>query len=217
MRGLILNEATAEILIYGVIGDPWGDGVMARNVRDALKQVGQRDVNVRIHSPGGSVFEASAIHTYLTEWKHQVSVSVDGLAASAASVVAMAGHTVKMAATSMMMIHDPWTISMGDAAALRKDAELLDKIRDQIAEVYAKRAGGTAAQFQELMAKETWLTPEEAISLGLADEITGQASVENRYDLSAFKNAPKVWPQPKADAGTPRRTAMRQRLATAEI
>lgn len=217
MRGLILNEAASEILIYGVIGDPWGDGVMAKHVRDALKQVGQRDINVRIHSPGGSVFEASAIYHFLTEWKHQVTVSVDGLAASAASVVAMAGHQVKMAATSMMMIHDPWTISIGDSTQLRKDAELLDKMRDQIAEVYAKRSGRKADEFATLMAAETWLTPEEALNLGLADEITGQAAVENRYDLSSFKNAPKAWPKASQPKKTPRNDMAERRLRVASV
>lgn len=159
------------ILIYDEIGpDAWGL-VSAKSILQQLDAADQQPVEVRINSPGGDVLEAQAIYNALLRHPAPVTVHIDALAASAASYVAMAGQRIEIAANAMLMVHNPWTIAAGDAEELRKTAEVLDKLRLQFGQTYAARSKLELADVLEMMDEETWLTAEEAVQHGLADDI----------------------------------------------
>ena len=186
---------TAEILIYEVIGeDFWtGGGVTAKGFSDELKALGDvKTINLRINSPGGSVFDGVAIYNNLAQHPAKVNVYIDALAASIASIIAMAGDTITMAENAMMMIHNPWALVVGDSNDMRKEADLLDKIRDTLVTTYATRTGKKAEEITAMMDAETWFTAEEAKEAGFADAIVAGKKAANLYDLSVFKNAPTV-------------------------
>lgn len=217
MSKLILNdgENRAEILFYDVIGpDFYGEGLTAKSVKEALNKVGaKKRVLARINSPGGSVFEASAMYNLLKDHPAGVDVSIDGACFSAASFLAMVGENVSMAANAMMMIHDPWTIALGNAAEMRKTADMLDQVRDLIVDTYAARTTKLSREeLVKMMADETWLKPQSCLEHGLIDEVSENKKVENRYDLSQFqarwKNFPQDWPQ---QPQTPRLEAAKAR------
>lgn len=128
-------------------------------------------INLAINSPGGDIFDGVAITNLLRAHKARIRVQVDGLAASIASVIAMAGDELVMAPNSEMMIHDGWSGCRGNADAMRKAAALLDHLSDNISTAYATRAGGTPASWRELMKAETWFSAEEAVAAGLADSV----------------------------------------------
>lgn len=180
---------SAEISIYDEIG---GWGVSAKAFANDLKELrGVTDITLRLNSPGGSVFDGMAIYNLLKGHDAQITVYVDGLAASMASVIAMAGDLIVMPENSLMMIHNPWTMTAGDAAELRKNAELLDKIKTAMLSAYSSRTGMDEAAIAELMDAETWFTGAEAVANGFADETVEAVKMAACFDLSGFKNAPK--------------------------
>lgn len=166
-----------ELWIYDIIGFGFfEEGVTSKSVRDELTKFDRKQpINVRINSPGGDVFEAVAIRALLAEWSAGVTVQVDGLAASAASYIATVGNTVSMAEGAMFMVHDPWTVAIGNAAEMQKAAATLDKIADSLVGAYAKKAGKSHDEVRETMKAETWMTADEAIDYGLADVKTEEA------------------------------------------
>lgn len=192
VRNLATGEA--EILIYDFIGfDPFFGGVSAQDFVRELRGISANKILVRINSPGGDVFEAMAIKTALDEHPAAIEVHIDGLAASAASWVGLGADKVVIAPHAMMMIHEPWNIVASDAAGLRKEADLLDKMGGDIAAIYSEKAGGTVDAWRALMLDETWYTDQAAVDAGLADEISGAAVAQNRYDptiLNIFKRTP---------------------------
>lgn len=157
----------AEVMIYDSIGGWFG--VYADEFIDELRGITAPKMRVRINSPGGSVFEGIAIANALRAHPATVTVQVDGLAASIASVIAMAGDRIEMAPNSMLMIHEASGMCMGDAAEMTKMAEVLDLISTNISNAYAARAGGTAADWRAAMHAETWYLPDAAVEAGLAD------------------------------------------------
>jgi len=161
-----------EILIYGDIGESmWGDSVTASSIKSDLSGM-QGDITVRINSPGGSVFDGFAIYNLLRAHDGAVTVYVDGLAASAASVIAMAGDEVVMGDAAMMMIHDPWTMAIGSSEEFLKTAETLEKIKDSIVIAYLSRAKGLDSdEVSNMMREETWMTSREALDMGFATRI----------------------------------------------
>ena len=167
-----------ELAIYGEIGlSPWGDGVTASAVRQELESVGAGDtIRVRINSPGGDAFDGVAIHNLLREHKARVVVEIDGVALSAASIIAMAGDEIRMPSNALMMIHDPWTMAVGGADDLRDEADRLDKVTSALVNTYADRSGMDRERVRELMAAETWLTASEAVEFGLADIVLERAA-----------------------------------------
>jgi ATP-dependent Clp protease protease subunit len=183
-----------EVLLYDLIGyDSWfGDGISAKAFREQIKAVKTKTISLRINSPGGSVTEASAMLAALDEWPGRIEVDVDGLAASAASFVAMAGDKIRVASNALVMIHDPVSGVRGGADEMRRTADLLDKVKGQIIDAYARRAKVSADKLAELMAAETWFTGAEAVEAGLADEVTGSVRVSNSFDLGrfGFRHAP---------------------------
>lgn len=157
----------SELLLYMEIGY-WG--ITAQDVADQLQ--GRRgDLHVRINSPGGDVFDGYAIYNMLAAYAGVVTVTVEGLAASAASFIAMAGDTIEMCLASKMMIHDASGVCMGDAAEMREWADVLDSISDTIATVYAERSGSDAGEWRAIMQAERWYGPQQAVDAGLADTI----------------------------------------------
>lgn len=188
------SDDTAEVWLYDVIGDSW-EGTTGKQFADDLKRMGNvSTLMVYVNSPGGSVFDGIAIHNVLRRHRARKIVQIDGVAASIASVVAMAGDEIQIAANGMMMIHDPWAFAMGTAEEMRKMADALDKVRVAILNSYVDRATASEEQLSEWMADETWFTAEEAIDAGLADSMTEEVAMAAfaDLDLSPFKNTPDV-------------------------
>ena len=189
----IVNAAeTPEILLFDIIGPSEFGFISPRDVAQALKEIGPVDaLTVRINSPGGSIYDGMAIYNLLKNHRAHITVEIDGLAASIASVIAQAGDTIRIAENALMMTHLPAVIMFGTADDLRKGADVLDTMKDQIADVHAARSGRPAAEFLALMEAETWFSGAEAVEAGMATEISENKQVTNAFDLSHFKNAPK--------------------------
>ena len=159
----------AEILLYDIIG-AWG--ISAKQFASDLKALGGGTITLRINSPGGDVMDGTAVFNLLKADGRPITVHIDGMAASMASVIAMAGHKVVMPANALMMVHNPWTVSVGNAEQLRKDADLLDKVAGQIVGAYAGKCGDKTKRddIVVLMDAETWMDGKEAVAAGFADE-----------------------------------------------
>lgn len=183
----------AEIMIYDEIG-LWG--VTAKEFVDQLNALEVKTIDLRLNTPGGSVFDGNAIFNALQRHPAEVNVYVDGLAASMGSVIALAGRSVRMAENAMIMIHNPWTLAIGDADQLRDTADVLDKLRGGIAQTYVAKTGMDIEAVHEAMDAETWFTAEEALNAGLADEIIvgvdAKATAKMKAALTRFKNAPQI-------------------------
>lgn len=200
-------ESVAELVLYGPISqESWyGDEVTPKQLSDDLAAMGDvTEISVRINSGGGDVFAGTAIHSILKRHKASVTVYVDGLAASIASIIAMAGDKIIMPKGSMMMIHNPWTFAMGDAKDLRKTAETLDQVRDSLITIYSDKTGLSAEEIIPLLDAETWLSAAEAVKKGFATEveeklsiaasIRGNTAMINGIEVewSKFANAPEL-------------------------
>jgi len=186
-----LDAGEAEILIYDEIDPFWGTG--AKDFAEGLKALGAvTTIHVRINSPGGDVFDGVAIYNQLAQHSAKVIIHVDGLAASIASVIAMAGDEIHLAENALMMIHDPWSFTGGTAADLRAMADLLDTVATTIVTTYAARTGRDAEDIRAMMAAETWMDATEALDQGFADLITEAKRMAARFDPQAFgfKNTP---------------------------
>jgi len=162
------DETQAEISIYDEIG---GFGVGAKQFLGELGRLKGKHLHLRINSPGGSVVEGTAIFNALRRHQGGVTVHIDALAASMASVIAMAGMPVYMADNALLMVHNPWTITAGDSDELRKEADLLDKLKASIRNAYQRKTGLPEDQLQTMMDAETWLDSVDAVALGFADAI----------------------------------------------
>lgn len=184
----------ADIFIYDDIGDSF-DGTTAKSFAAELKGVrNARQLNIFINSPGGSVFDGVAIFNQIKRHRGRKVVNIDGIAASIASVIAMAGDEINIAANGMVMIHDPWALSVGTANDMRKMADNLDKVRDTILDTYVARTNEDRDFVSEMMEEETWMTAQEALELGFADNITGEVALAAKvsdFDLSKFKHTPE--------------------------
>lgn len=198
------DAGPAELLIYDEI-DSWF-GVSAEQLaRDVAKLDDGRALNVRINSPGGNAFDGIAILNTLRNHPGPVTVYVDGLAASAASFIAMAGDEIVMSRNAELMIHNGHGLVIGDADDMRKMADNLDRVTSNIASIYAERAGGTVDDWKAAMADETWYSATEAVEAGLADRVDGppkqrdeRSQVAAKFDLSIFNHAGrKAAPPPR--------------------
>lgn len=192
--GVRAEADTTEINIYDVIGF-WG--VSAAEIRRKLDEVRTAKLLVRINSPGGDVFDGLAIYNDLAAHPAEVTVRVTGLAASAASLIAMAGKRIEIGANAFLMIHNAWVVGIGDKAELRQLADVLAEIDVALAGTYARRTGKTAKDVAALMDAETWLSGETAIAEKFADAVIGDAEddapgARARFDLNtrAFKRVP---------------------------
>ena len=206
---------TAEISIYDEIGF-WG--VTAQSFSKDLKALGNdlKQINLHIHSPGGDVFDGIAIYNLLKKHPANVTVYIDGLAASMASVIAMAGNEVIMPENAMMMIHKPWGIQGGDAEDMRKYADLLDKVENTLIPAYASKTGKTPEELAEMLSAETWLNGKECVEQGFADKLAeplvAMASIKSKK-LEDFEKMPNeiknmlFKPQGNAGVAAPQATA----------
>lgn len=194
-----ISDTSAEIDIDGdIVTDEWYDSdTSAAGFRDLLKEIGAVDtIELHINSDGGDVFEGVAIYNMLKQNSAKVNVYIDGLAASIASVIAMAGDAIFMPKNTMLMIHNPWTVAMGNANELRKTADSLDKMTNSIVSAYLDKANEKLNEdtVKSLMDEETWLTANEALDYGLADEILepveAVAGLTGNY-AKLFKHIPK--------------------------
>jgi ATP-dependent protease ClpP protease subunit len=183
-----------EILIYGIVGDSW-DGLDAATLVPLISE-GSDDLDIRINSPGGYVMEGLAIYNAIIRAAatgRTVTTHIDGLAASMGSVIAMAGSEIIMADNALMMIHNPWDCACGDAAELRRAADQLDRIRDQIVGIYSKRTGLGADELIAMLDAETWLTPQDALDKKFVTSLSEGLSVA-ACNVSAFgfRKAPET-------------------------
>lgn len=201
----VKNEVNgnSEILLYGPIAGEsswWGDEVTPRSFAEDLESLGGRDVTVRINSGGGDVFAAHAIHNQLVAYKGRVTVVIDGLAASAATIIAVAGDRIIMPSNALFMIHNP-AIGLSDyygADELLKAAEALNTIKGSIVAAYRKRCKASAEELAAMMDAETWMGAAECLEKGFVDEIQGSVSpvlngsslIVNsvNFDMKNFKN-----------------------------
>lgn len=205
IRAEVTTAGDPELVIYDFI-DSWGGdwGVSAAEVAAALAQIGAVPaLTVRLNSPGGDYFEGVSIAGMLARNTAQVTVCVDGLAASAASVIAMGADRIVMGQGSQMMIHEASSVAFGTADDMRRCASMLDQTNDDIAGMYANRTGGEQATWRAAVAEETWYTAAQAVAAGLADEVV---ALPQRAEPVAAR-APQVedrvapWERELLDAG----------------
>lgn len=184
------TDEAVEVSIYDEIG---GFGVSAKDFIQEIQAYKGDRLHVRINSPGGSVIDGTAILNALTRHQGGVTVHIDALAASMASVIAMSGAPVLMAENALLMIHNPWTIAAGDADEMRKTAGLLDRLKDNIVGAYQKKTAMARERISELMDSETWLTALEAVALGFVDaiepEVEAFALADGKARFDKFKQS----------------------------
>ena len=174
------KDTTAELYLYDAIGpDMWGQGITSASVAEALAEMkGAKSLTVRINSPGGDVFDGVAIYNLIRAFKGTKTVCVDGLAASAASMIAMAGDEIVMAHNATMMIHEAWGGCIGNADAMRECADLLDKVtNDAVLGSYA-RTGQTPEQLRAWMKSDTWMSADEALARKFCDRVDSPPAAE---------------------------------------
>lgn len=196
------SNGVLDISIHDEIG-LWG--ISAKDFISELRS--HQDVkviNLSIHSPGGSVLDGLAMYNALTGHSANIYTHVEGIAASAASFVLMAGDTITMPEDAFIMIHNAWGFAMGDADEMRDTADLVDKLQDSIVNIYEKRTGRTQDELREMMKAETWMNAEEALSMGFIDTISDAVGVaakatcfEQYFKSLPFDADPE---QPKIDA-----------------
>lgn len=202
-----------ELMLYGDIASStwWGDEVTPKDFKADLDNLGDiQTLNIHINSDGGDVFAGQAIYSMLKRHSATKNVYIDGLAASIASLIAMAGDKIIMPANSMIMVHNPWTAAMGNSNDFRKLADDMDKIRESMLAVYEAKTGMKQEDIIPLLDLETWMTAQDALDNGFCDEIEEEkqvaASLSGDFlningvnmDLKRFKNAPRLAFLPKA-------------------
>lgn len=201
-----VENTSDTITVYGVIGEDWyGEGVTLKRIDAALRAIGERDVTVYINSPGGDMFEGIAIYNRLREHSHKVTTKVLGMAASAASVIYLAGAERQVASSAFLMIHNCWTFLAGNRHYLRDVADDMEEFDAAMADLYAETSEQPVESMAEMMDDETFIRGKRAVELGLAtgllasDEITQQETEETQQ-----ANALKALDVALAKAGIPR-------------
>lgn len=203
------DDSDSTISIYDVIGqDYWtGEGTTAKRIAAALRAIGKKDVTVNINSPGGDAFEGLAIYNLLREHPGEVTIKVLGLAASAASIVAMGGDKIQISRAGFMMIHNAWVVAVGNRNDLRDFADQLEPFDAAMADIYAVRTGLEQKKVAKMMDAETWIGGQSAIDDGFADELLPSDQVETkaRVQAAAIRRIELALRQ----CGMPRSEAMR--------
>jgi ATP-dependent Clp protease protease subunit len=210
------DEDTGVRTLYldGVIAeDSWFDDDVTPKAFKAELTAGEGDIVIWLNSPGGDCIAASQIYTMLMDYKGTVTVKIDGIAASAASVIAMAGTTVLMAPTALMMVHNPLTVAIGDSEEMKKAIAMLSEVKESIINAYEIKTGQSRTKLSHLMDAETWLNAKKAIELGFADGILEDEKKRSQtedftyaFSRSSVTNSllDKVKPKlPKENTGTP--------------
>ena len=186
------DDDSRTLYLNGVIAEEswFADDITPAMFKEELF-AGSGPITLHISSPGGDCVAASQIYTMLMDYPHDVNVQIDGLAASAASVIAMAGTHVAMSPTSMMMIHNPFTIAMGDSGEMRKAIQLLDEVKESIINAYQIKTGLSRTKLAHLMDSETWMNAKKAVELGFCDEVLYTDSDLPDDDSPGFSYAEK--------------------------
>lgn len=208
------NSGVRILYLDGVIAEEsWFDDDVTPKAFKAELSAGEGDIVIWLNSPGGDCIAASQIYTMLMDYKGKVTVKIDGIAASAASVIAMAGTTVLMAPTALMMVHNPLTVAIGDSEEMQKAIAMLSEVKESIINAYEIKTGQSRAKLSHLMDAETWLNAKKAIELGFADGILDDEKKRLQtedftyaFSRRAVTNSllDKVKPKlPKQQTGTP--------------
>lgn len=195
IRFINKGNKTGEIWLYDVVGEGWFGGMSAKTFVAELQKLGKVDtINLHINSPGGSVFDGVAIYNSLKSHPARIEVDIDSVAASIASLIAMAAApgALRIAENAMIMIHDPMGITAGDEEEHRKAADLLAQIKEVIAGTYTKRTGKKTNEVKDLMSEEKWMTAAQAVDMGFADMITDEQRIAAcaGFYFSNFKRVP---------------------------
>ena len=180
-----VSNDIVDVYIFDEIGT---FGINAQSFIDEIKGFKNTPLNLHINCVGGDVFEGMAIYNVLKKRTAETTVYIEGIAASMGSVVALAADNVVMAENSLFMIHNAWGGAMGEAKELKKTANLLEKISNEIADIYIKKTNLPYDKVKEMMDEETWLNADEAFELGFVDSISDAIKVAAKYDVSKFKN-----------------------------
>ena len=201
-----VENTSDTITVYGVIGEDWyGEGVTLKRIDAALRAIGERDVTVYINSPGGDMFEGIAIYHRLQEHSHQVTTKVLGMAASAASIVFLAGTKREVASSAFLMIHNCWTWLAGNRHYLRDIADDMEEFDAAMADLYAETSGQPVEDMAELMDDETYIRGKRAVELGLATGLLSSTEVtERETEDAAQANALKAMDVALAKGGMTR-------------
>lgn len=176
---------STDIHIYDEIGV---HGVTAKSFLEDLKDLKGKDITVHINSTGGDVFQGQAIYTALKNYTGKVTVKIEGLAASMATVIALAADKIEMTANSLFMIHSPMSNVFGNKSQMRKQINALEKVESTMLNVYSKKTNLSEEKIALMLDTETWLSADEALEFGFVDEVIGRVSVVAKYDMSGFKN-----------------------------
>lgn len=191
-----VTDEVADVFIYDQIGEDWwtGEGVTSKSFIADLNGIKARSINLHVNSPGGSVFDGLAIANALQRHPAHVTTYVDGLAASIASVIALAGDRIVMAENAMFMIHNPSGGVQGTSEDMRKMADVLDKIRDTLVNTYEARTGAAREDIIAALDAETWFSADEALAAGYIDEVSSSLKAAASFDLSKFpfRHAPQA-------------------------
>lgn len=166
-----ISKETAEVIIYGDIGGWLDSGVTAADFANEISDLDVKTLEVRMNSGGGSVFEGQAIYNALNRHPAKIIMDVDGIAASIASVIIMSGDEIRITEGSHIMIHKPWSMAIGDAESMRKEAEVLDSLESGIVDIYAARTGKDRKQLEDWIGAETWFKGQAAVDSGFADQV----------------------------------------------
>lgn len=184
------SDDANTISIYGPIGATWdGEGVTVKRISAALRSIGQNDVTVNINSPGGDFFEGVAIYNTLRQHNAKVTVNILGLAASAGSVIAMAGDEINMGEGSFLMIHNAWAVAIGNRHDFIEAAAFLEPFDSEMASLYANRTGMKQSEIVKLMDAETWIGSAKAIENGFADGLLDRDSVTEDANAKGERKA----------------------------
>jgi ATP-dependent Clp protease protease subunit len=211
----VKNEEGRTLYFDGYIAqDSWFDDEITPKQFKAELTATEGDISVWLNSPGGDVFAASQIYNMLKEYKGKVTVKIDGIAASAASVIAMAGNEILMSPVAMMMIHNPSTVIFGEAADLQSGIDMLSEVKESIINAYEQKTGLPRSKISKMMDAETWFSAKKAVELGFADKVLYEDTEENATDGFIFdkvtvtntllRKIPKAQKtQPVVETGTP--------------
>lgn len=209
------NGDEATIYLYGVIGGFFGD-IDAEAFAKTLAGIDAKIIHLRIDSPGGDVFDARSMMTHIAQHPANVIAHVDGIAASAATDIAVAANSVEISRGARFMIHNAWTLAIGNKADLRETANLLEGVDNDIANDYAARTGKPLAEIVGWMDAETWMTADEAVERGFADKVVEVVGKPSNWNLSAYNNAPEPEHEPQDEKIAAHRAHLERRLSLLE-
>lgn len=185
-----LDEDSAKLIIYGDIGESWwGDYITASDVERVLKDLTTNTLHVHINSYGGDVFEGIAIYNLLKNHKAKIVIHIDGVAASAASLIAMAGDDIISGTGAMIMVHEAWTYAYGNKTDIQKVLNSLIGIDKSIVDIYMTRFTGNRSEMETFVRNETWFTSDEALEFGLVDKVINGTQDDDETDPDDFKNS----------------------------